>query len=193
MKLACLLAAALAAAPASPRWFSGCVSYRVETRNEAGEAVPNSLGGEHQLCVSGSCYKLLAAQGLLELYDGRAGRPQTFGADGRLVAQADTLRPTLRPVAATATVLGYACRAVQVATPGYQSTVFYAPALRVNPAGFARATVGMAVLLRATDGALPLRVVTVSLANGFSLSSEATAVRPRPLSAAEFTAPAPAR
>ena len=74
------------------------------------------------------------------------------------------------------------------------STVFYAPALRVNPASFnARVAGGLAALLRATDGALPLRVITVGVANGFTLTSEATSVQALPLTAADFTATAPAR
>ncbi|MGI4833505.1 MAG: hypothetical protein ACRYFK_08600 [Janthinobacterium lividum] len=137
---------------------------------------------------------LAAHDRLIELYDGRAGRLQAFGADGKLVAQADTLQPVIQPVAATQQVLGYACRAVQVRLPGVVSTVFFAPALRVNPAGFrTRASGATGALLQATGGALPLRVLTVGTKAGLTLVSEATAVQPLPLRAADFTAAGPAR
>lgn len=191
-----LLLAALAAAPSARHpWFSGCITYRLEARDAAGTAVETSFGAENQLYISGNCYKMLAAHGrLLELYDGRADQRQAFGADGQPLARPDTVRPVIRAVAATQQVLGYACRAVQVRVPGVVSTVFFAPVLQVNPAGFRTPASGpTGALLQATGGALPLRVVTVGTAAGFTLVSEATAVQPLPLRAADFAVAAPAR
>lgn len=195
MRTALLLAAALAAPTYRGAWFSGCITYRLEARTAAGEAIETSFGAENQLYISGRSYKMLAAhRRLLELYDGQTDQRQAFGADGRLVAQADTVQPVIRPVAATQQVLGYQCRAVQVRVPGVVSTVFFAPALRVNPAGFrTRASGATGALLQATAGALPLRIVTVGTAAGFTLVSEATTVQPLPLRAADFTVTAAAR
>lgn len=196
MRLALLLAVALTAAPAarSP-WFSGYITYRLEAHNAEGELLETSFGAENKLYIGGNSYKMLASHDrLLELYDGRTRRLQTFGADGKLVAQADTVQPRIQLVAATQQVLGYACRAVQVRVPGVVSTVFFAPALRVNPAGFrTRASGSTGALLQATGGALPLRVVTVGTRAGFTLVSEATAVQLLPLKAADFTAVAAKR
>lgn len=190
MKTALLLAALAAAPAAHTPWFSGCITYRLEARDAAGEPLETSFGAENKLYISSSGYKMLAAHDrLLELYDSQTGRLQAFGADGRPSAQADTARPVIRPVAATQQVLGYSCQAVQVRVPGVVSTVFFAPSLRVNPASFrAPASGSTGVLLQATGGALPLRVVTVGTQAGFTLVSEATAVQPLPLGAADFTA-----
>jgi len=191
MKTALLLAATLAAAPTARHpWFSGCITYRLEAHTAQGEPVETSFGAENKLYISGSGYKMLAAHNrLLELYDSQTGRLQAFGTDGKLVARADTLAPVIRPVAATQQVLGYQCQAVQVRTPGVVSTVFFSPALRVNPANFCTRTSGSTgALLQATGGALPLRVVTVGTQAGFTLVSEATAVQPLPLRPADFTA-----
>ncbi|NML64871.1 hypothetical protein HHL22_06595 [Hymenobacter sp. RP-2-7] len=184
-----LLIAALAAAPTyRGAWFSGCITYRLEAHNAAGETLETSFGAENQLYISGQGYKMLAAhRRLLEVYDSQTDQRQAFGADGQLVARADTVRPTIRPVAATQQVLGYPCQAVQVRVPGVVSTVFFAPALRVNPASFRTPASGpTGALLQATGGALPLRVVTMGTAAGFTLVSEATSVQPLVLKAADF-------
>lgn len=191
MKLALLLAALTAAPVARPAWFSGCITYRQEARNAAGELVETSLGAKSKLYISGNSYKLVAAHDrLLELYNGPADRLQTFDAAGKPVASADTVRPTIQPVTATQQVLGYACRAVQVRVPGAVSTIFFSPALRVNPASFRSSASGSTgALLQATGGALPLRVVTVGTEAELTLVSEAMAVQPQALHPADFLAP----
>lgn len=191
MKTTLLLAITLLVGPAarSP-WFSGCITYWLEARDAQGEPIETSFGAENKLYISSGGYKMLAAHDrLLELYDSQTGRLQAFGADGKLVARADTVAPIIRPVAATQQVLGYQCQAVQVRMPGVVSTVFFSPALRVNPASFrTRASGSTGALLQATSGALPLRVVTVGTQAGFTLVSEATAVQPLSLRPADFSA-----
>ena len=63
----------------------------------------------------------------------------------------------------------------------------FTPKLRVNPERFAKHAMGdFYTYLKASNGALPLRMVVTNTKQGFTMVSEATAVQAMVLTAADF-------
>lgn len=191
----------LACAPARhAAWFSGLIVYHNEFRNAAGDVVASNAGPENLFYIHGSSYKLCGGnKQLLELYTGKTRTLQTFrGGRASTVTAAD---PAVAPVAvaamplpSTAVILGHACRAVQLVRAGVTSVVYFSPDVRVNIKGFSQCPFGYWYeLLKATDGALPLRTISVYSAHGYTATSEATAVQALALSDRDFTPAAPVR
>ena len=72
--------------------------------------------------------------------------------------------------------------------------VYYSAALRVNAADYRRCPApGWFALLQATNGALPLRTVSIDAQHDVTATTEAISVQAMTLPAKEFTATAPAR
>lgn len=194
-----LLCALLVGAPVgSSPWFSGRIIYQNEYQNAAGERLFYAAKPENWFYIQGNNFKMYDRnRKLQELYIGQAN--QLYRAqEGAVVLVPDTARhlakSTIKRLATTATILGYPCHTLQLVADGVATLVFYSAALRVNPAGFSRcATPGWYELLQATDGAIPLRTISVNAERGYTATSEATAVQAMVLPSSEFTTTAPAR
>ncbi len=205
MKIRFLLVCALnglACVPAARRgvWFSGLIVYHNEFRNAAGEVVTSSVGAENLFYIQGNNYKLCASdKKAREVYVGKTHTLRTFqGGKVTTTTAPDTAAQRLRVIATqlptTAIILGHSCRAVQLVHGTVASLVYYSPELRVNPKGFSKLPFGYwHALLKATDGALPLRTISVYAAYGYTATSEATAVQAMPLTDQDFTSAATAQ
>jgi hypothetical protein len=189
----------LAGTPAGPgAEFGGCIVYENEYQTLAGETLYYAVKPKNWFYIQGNNFKLYDRhKQLQELYLGDANALYAFP-KGQPQRVADTAR---RPVPATrtclpttATILGYRCHLLRLTEGKVATLVFYAPELRVSVAAFSRCPApGWYELLQATDGALPLRTITVDAQHDVSATREAIAIAPMLLTATDFTATAPAR
>ena len=190
-----LLCCAFTTAKNSP-WFSGRIVYRNEFQNVAGEPVAGRPGAETCYYFQGDNYKAYAPDhSMSELYTGKTHTLLKFE-NGQASEAAAESGPelVLTRLPATAVILGYPCQALQLVQGGLRCVVYYSPALRVNPQGFRSYPAGFwYAVLKATDGALPLRTIAVNAEQDFTGTSEATAVQAMDLTAADFAPGAPAR
>ena len=176
-------------------WFSGLIVYHNEFRNAAGNVVTSKSGAEDLFYIQGNNYKLCASdKKAREVYIGKTHTLQT-SEDGHITTVVDTathrLRVTATQLPTTAIILGHQCRAVQLLHGAVASIVYYSPEVRVNPKGFSQCPFGYWYeLLKATDGALPLRTISVYSAHGYTATSEATAVQAMALADRDFTSAA---
>ncbi|WP_460581888.1 hypothetical protein [Hymenobacter arcticus] len=179
-------------------YFVGCIEYENEYQNTAGETMYYAVKPKNWFYVQGNNFKMYdRKKALQELYVGATNELYHFE-QGKAVLVADTARrtprATIKCLTTTATILGYPCQMLQMVRGGLSSLVFYSDAVRVRPADFRQGrSSGWYELLQATDGALPLRTITVNAEHGVTATSEAIAVRPMTLAAADFTTTAPAR
>lgn len=185
-------------------WFSGKIVYHNTFKTLAGEDITAKLapffGSDDPYYISDNNYKMYTEQQkLVELYTGDANKYQFF-MNGQEVPGLDAAVGTpgtvVTPLTQTATVASYPCQSVQLAnaTDGSSTVYYYAPKLRVNPERFAKHAFGdFYTYLKATNGALPLRMVVTNTKQGFVMTSEATSVQGMPLVANDFTVEAKPR
>jgi len=181
-------------------WFNGLIVYHNEFRNAAGDIVTSSAGAEDLFYIQGNNYKLCASdKKVREVYLGKTHTLRTFqGGKVTTTTAPDTAthqpRVAVTRLPTTAVILGHPCQAVQLVRAGVSSIVYFSPELRVNASGFRQCPFGYwPALLQATDGALPLRTISVYSARGYTATSEATAVQALALSARDFTSAAAAQ
>lgn len=185
-------------------WFSGKIVYHNTFKTLAGEDISAKLtpmfGSDDPYYISDNNYKMYTEKNqLVELYTG-ATNQFLFFMNGQAApvmdAAAGAPGAVVKPLAQTATIAGYPCQSLQITNEaeGTSTVYFYAPKLRVNPERFAKHAMGdFYTYLKAANGALPLRVAVTNSKQGFTMTSEATAVQAMPLTAADFTATAPAK
>lgn len=194
----CALLLLTSQTPASGPYFTGCIEYENEYQNTAGEMMYYAVKPKNWFYVQGNNFKMYdRKKELQELYVGATNELYNFE-KGKAVLVADTARrvprATVKCLATTATILGYPCQMLQVVQGGVSSLVFYSDAVRVRPVDFSQCRPsGWYELLQATDGALPLRTISVNAEYGVTATREAIAVRPMTLAAGDFTTTAPAR
>lgn len=191
-----LLAVARPASPPTP--FGGCIEYEQEYQTLAGDQLFFAVKPKSWLYVQGNNLKVYDRnKQLQELYLGATNEYHRFdkgrpGPPTQASWPAGAARLTCLPT--TATILGYRCQVLQLVQDGTSTLVFYAPELHVNAADFSRCpSPGWYALLQATDGALPLRTISVNTRRDVTATTEAIAVQPLALGAEEFTLAAPAR
>lgn len=193
---ALLLLAGIPAGPGAD--FSGCIVYENEYQTLAGETLYYAVKPKNWFYIQGNNFKMYDRNKQLEeLYLGDINALYTF-TKGQPKLVADTARrpapASLTCLPTTATILGYRCHLLRLAEGRVSTLVFYAPELRVNVANFSRCpSHGWYELLQATDGALPLRTITVDTQHDVTATREAISVEPLALLATEFTPTAPAR
>ncbi len=179
-------------------YFSGCIEYENEYQDTAGETMYYAVKPKNWFYVQGNNFKMYdRKKELQELYVGTTNTLYHFE-QGKAVPVADTARrlpsATIKCLPTTATILGYPCQMLQLVRGGVATLVFYSNAVRVRPADFSQwHSSGWYELLQATDGALPLRTISVNAQHGITATTEALAVRPLALAAADFSPTAPAR
>lgn len=176
--------------------FCGRLTYRTEYQNAAGEPMYYALPIETQFYVGGGSYKWYDHhQQLQELY--RADTHTVYHVAKEQAVPDTSARPVppaVQCLPATATIAGYPCESLRLLQGEVATLVFYAPALRVDPAAFSSCVApGWYALLQATGGGLPLRAISVDAKRGLTVVKEAVAVQALPLTAADFTPEAPAR
>jgi len=190
---------AATALPASlPAPFGGCIVYEHEYQTLAGDPLYFAVKPKSWFYVQGNNLKVYDRnKKLQELYLGATSEYHYFE-KGPTGPRAAVRRPvgaaTVTCLPTTATILGYPCQLLQLVQDGCSTLVFYSPALRVNAADFSRCpSPGLYTLLQATDGALPLRTITVNTRYDVTIRSEAIEVQPLTLAADEFAVGALAR
>ncbi len=178
--------------------FSGCIVYENEYQMLAGETLYYAVKPKNWFYIQGDNFKLYDRNKQLEeLYTGDTNALYTF-AKGQPRLVADTARrpgpAALTCLPTTATILGYRCHLLRFTAGQVSTLVFYAPELHVSVAAFSHCPApGWAELLQATDGALPLRTITIDTQHDVSATREAIAVLPMSLATNEFTTTAPMR
>jgi hypothetical protein len=192
------LLAAAARPPGPPAPFSGRIVYERAFQTLAGDPLFFAVKPKSWFYVQGNNLKVYDRnQQLQELYLGTTNEYHRFEQSYSRPAIAATRRAgaaTVTCLPTTATILGYDCHALQLVQEGVVTLVFYAPALRVNAADFSRCpSPGWFALLQATDGALPLRTISVDTQRDVTTTTEAIEVQPRALGAEEFALNAPLR
>ena len=192
-----LLLLVLTAFRADKAAFSGVIIYKNTFTTLQGQDISDKLapylGAENHYYISGNNYKTYnERRQLIQLYTG-ATNQYVFFKDGLVVQQLDAAKPTatdvkITPLPETITILGHACQALQVVADGVTTMYFYAPDLKVQPADYRQHLMGdWAAYLRATQGSLALKYITINPKVGYVITSEATSVRPLKLTAADFT------
>jgi hypothetical protein len=200
--LGALISAGFIAPPAGP-YFSGKIVYHNTFKTLAGEDVSAKLGPMFGLddpyYIADNNYKMYTEnKQLVELYTGATNQFHFYmnGKEAAALDAATGTPGTVQPLAKTATIAGYPCHSLQIANEaeGTTTVYYYTPKLRVNPERFAKHAMGdFYTYLKASNGGLPLRMELTNTKQGFVMVSEATAVQAMPLTAADFTADAPAR
>ena len=184
-------------------WFSGKIVYHNTFKTLAGQDISEKLtpifGSDDPYYISDGSYKMYTEKNqLVELYTAATNQFRFYmqGKEAAAVDAATGTPGTVKLVAQTATVVGYPCQSLQITneTEGTTTVYYYSPKLRVNPERFAKHAMGdFYAYLKAANGAVPLRIVMTNTKQGFVMNSEATAVQPMALTAADFTVDAPAR
>jgi hypothetical protein len=201
--LACTLVATGFISPNAGPYFSGKIVYHNTFKTLAGDDISAKLGAvfgnDDPYYISDNNYKMYTEnKQLVELYTGATNQFRFYmnGKEAAALDAATGTPGTVTPLTKTATIAGYPCQSLQVAngTEGTTTVYFYAPKLRVNPERFAKHAMGdFYTFLKASNGSLPLRMEVTNTKQGFTMVSEATAVQAMALTAADFTADAPAR
>ena len=201
--LACTLVATGFTSPKVGPWFSGKIVYHNTFKTLAGDDISAKLGPVFGLddpyYISDNNYKMYTEnKQLVELYTGATNQFRFYmnGKEAAALDAATGTPGTVKLLAKTATITDYPCQSLQIANEaeGTTTVYFYAPKLRVNPEGFAKHAMGdFYTFLKASNGAVPLRIEVTNTKQGFTMVSEATAVQAMPLTAADFTVDAPAR
>ena len=189
--------------PKAGPWFSGKIVYHNTFKTLAGDDISAKLapmfGNDDPYYISDDSYKMYTEKKeLVELYTGSTNQFKFYmnGKEAATMDAATGTPGTVKPLAQTATIAGYPCQSLQITNDaeGSSTVYFYAPKLRVNPERFAKHMMGdFYTYLKATNGALPLRMVVTNTKQGFVMTSEATAVQAMTLAATEFTPTAPAK
>ena len=182
-------------------WFSGKIVYHNSFATLAGQDISDKLspvlGNENLYYISDDNYKAYTEKKqLLELYNGKTNQFQFFmnGKAMPMDAAAGTPGAVVKPLAEKATVAGYACQSLQIDADGNTTVYYFSPKVRVNPERYAKHQMGdWYTYLKASNGALPLKFVVTNRKQGYTMTSEATAVEAMALTANEFTESAPAR
>lgn len=178
--------------------FSGCIVYENEYQTLAGETLYYAVKPKNWFYIQGNNFKMYDRNKQLEeLYIGEKNELYWFR-KGKATLVADTSRrPTSPPptcLPATATILGYPCQVLRLVAGSTSTLVFYSAEVRINAADFSQCPLpGWYALLQATDGALPLRTITVDAKHDYTVTREALSVQAMTLAANEFTTTAPAR
>lgn len=192
-----LLLMACLPAKKSP-WFVGCITYENEYRTLAGETLYFAVKPKNWLYVRGANLKLYDRnKKLQQLYIGRKNEFYTFE-KGKAVLLADTGQhlagASVKYLPTTTIILGYPCQTLQLVKGSVSTLVYYAASLRVKAADFSHCPApGWYALLQATNGALPLRTVSVDAEHDVTATTEAISMQAMALAANEFTATAPMR
>ncbi|RZK33417.1 MAG: hypothetical protein EOO57_13225 [Hymenobacter sp.] len=184
-------------------WFSGKIVYHNTFKTLDGQDISDKLGPvfgtDDPYYINDNNYKMYTEnKQLVELYTGVTNEFRFFmrGQAMPVMDAAKGAPGTVKPLTQTATIAGYPCQSLEITNleEGSKTVYFYAPKLRVNPERFAKHAMGdFYAYLKASNGALPLRMVVTNTKQGFSMTSEATAVQAMVLTAADFTVDAPAR
>jgi hypothetical protein len=177
--LCSLLLLACLPAKKSP-WFAGCLVYENEYRTLAGETLYFAVKPKNWFYVQGANMKWYDRnKKLQQLYIGQKNEFYTFE-KGKAVL--------------LATILGYPCQTLQLVKGSVSSLVYYAADLRVKTADFSHCPApGWYALLQATNGALPLRTVSVDTEHDVTATTEVISVQAMTLATNEFTVTAPMR
>ncbi|MGI4875739.1 MAG: hypothetical protein ACRYFX_31670 [Janthinobacterium lividum] len=184
-------------------WFSGKIMYHNSFKTLDGADISDKVGPvfgiDDPYYISDGNYKMYTEKKqLVELYTAASNQFQFFmnGQPAQAIDAATGTPGVSKPLAQTATIAGYPCQSLQITNEadGATTVYFYSSKLRVNPERFAKHTMGdFYTYLKASNGAVPLRIIMTNTKQGFTMTSEATSVQAMPLTAADFTKDAPAR
>jgi len=197
LSLLLLLILTLAGFRSDKKEFSGLIVYKNSFTTLQGQDISEKLapylGAEHHYYISGNNYKTYnEKKQLIQLYTG-ATNEYAYFKDGQLAQKMDAAQPSSTDVKVTllpqgTTILGYPCKALQLVADGVTTMYYYTPALKVNPEAYAQHQFGdWYTYMKATQGAIMLKYVVTNPKVGYVMTSEATAIRPLPMTTADFT------
>ena len=174
--------------------FKGRIWYR-HTFSSADNAAVVAFFGPGQWSYLGEgMYKVLDEQlRLKQLYTPSDNKFRVFH-EGKMLATMDAGKRIageiqLTALPDTATILGYVCRAIRMEENGVETTYFYSPQLRVNPALYKNHLLGgWNSYMQATNGGLTLRYIINDPKRHFRMVSQATKIEPLALLPTDFSA-----
>lgn len=182
----------------APSWFTGKIIYKYSFTDIEGRDISNkmaaSFGLEQHYYADDKNYKALnEKQKYVQLYNSATNSYYHFTGNIATKISADVI--TSKKVIVTTlelkeNILGYACKAVQLATDHHIIVYYYSDQIRVNPATYARHHFGeWSKYLDATNGALPLKFVMKDRAGKFIWTAITTMVSRQKMSPADFAFP----
>ncbi len=183
-------------------WFSGKIVYHNSFETLDGKDVTDKLslmfGNENLYYISDNNYKAYTEKKqMLELYNGSTNKFWFFmnGKAAPVMDAADGVPgAVVKHLSTKVIIAGYVCHCIQIDTEGGKTVYCYSPKLRVNPERFSRHQMAdWYTYLKASNGALPLKITLTNREKGFVMTSEATSVQAMPLVATDFTETSPAK
>lgn len=197
-----LLLLVLAAFRAVAPEFEGRIIYQYSFTDLQGNDITARLtpylGQQQHYYVKGAAYKAYnEKKEWMQLYEPGPNSYHYFqgGKLAKTFAAGDAAGPAkTTALKTTETILGHACRALQIDADGTSTTYFYSPDVRLNPAPYARHNFGhWNTVLQGTNGGLPLKFVSVNSQAGFIMTAVAIEITPLQLQAEDFALPAAAQ
>lgn len=180
-------------------YFQGKISYVMNYSDFKGNNINSKVAAffdrEQHLFINEQNYKLLDQnKNHVKLYNAGNNAYFFFNRDHTAykidVTSKTTQRVKVFEVEDTDTILGYVCKAVKVEADFRAYIYFYNPEIRINPDVYNNYNMEeWNVYIKASNGALPLRVITLDLRGKYVEDKVAVSITPMPLVAADFAFP----
>lgn len=180
-------------------YFQGKISYVLNYSDFNGNNINSKVAAffdrEQHLYINEHNYKLLDQHhNHVKLYNAANNAYFFFNRDHTAykidVTSKTTQRVKVFEVDDTDTILGYVCKAVKVEADFRAYIYFYTPEIRVNPAVYTNYNMEeWNVYIKASNGALPLRVITLDLRGKYVEDKQAVSITPMLLAGTDFNFP----
>lgn len=180
-------------------YFQGKISYVMNYSDFKGNNINSKVAAffdrEQHLYINEQNYKLLDQnKNHVKLYNASNNAYFFFNRDHTAykidVTSKTTQRVKVFEVEDTDTILGHVCKAVKVEADFRAYIYFYSPEIRINPDVYNNYNMEeWNVYIKASNGALPLRVITLDLRGKYVEDKEAVSITPMSLVAADFSFP----
>lgn len=180
-------------------YFQGKISYVLNYSDFHGNNINKKVAAffdrEQHLYINENNYKVLDQNNNhVKLYNALPNAYYYFNRDKTAykidVNSKTTQRVKVFEVDDVDTILGYACKAVKVEADFRAYIYFYSPLIRVNKDTYTNYNMEeWNAYIKASDGALPLKVITLDLRGKYVEDKEAVAITPMVLTASNFSFP----
>lgn len=179
-------------------YFSGKISYHFQFTDLEGNDMTQELipyyGASHDYYIDGRNYKSYTGQKLRQLYFAETNTHYGVMNDTVEITDGSTrssLRFMVKLLSQTENIAGYECNILRVWTDYAETDYYFSPLIRVDSEAFAKHIFGeWGQMLIATEGALPLKIVTRHEPSGVIWTSTATEITPMKLTSQDFVPPA---
>ncbi|WP_124636809.1 hypothetical protein [Taibaiella sp. KBW10] len=180
-------------------YFQGKISYVLNYSDFQGNNINKKVAAffdrEQHLYINDQNYKILDQyNNHVKLYNALTNSYFYFNRDKTAykidVTSKTTQRIKVFEVEDVDTILGYACKAVKVEADFRAYIYFYSPLIKVDYHVYHNYNMEeWNAYLKASEGALPLKVITLDLRGKYVEDKEAVSVTPMLLAAADFSFP----